>query len=260
MRQAATAASAAGGLDHVVVLVRDLDRAHAAWTRLGFTLTPRGFHSLGSQNHCVMLGRDYIELMGIPKPHPALQGFSDFLAAGEGAGAVALASDDAPAAAAAFREAGVAAADPVALSRPVEAGAEARFTLVQLPAGAAPGLHVFVCQHHTRDLVWRPQYQSHANAAIGIAKLTILADDEAPYRRTLPRVPIEVSATPPSRLGGVPMSRRKGPCVAAIEMQTSDRARTEAALRASGVAFTRLADGALAVGADAANGVALIFS
>ena len=33
------------GLDHVVVLVRDLDRRRRTWRRLGFTLAPRGTHS-----------------------------------------------------------------------------------------------------------------------------------------------------------------------------------------------------------------------
>src|SRR5215211_4643411 len=33
------------GLDHIVVLVRDLDGAAETWRRLGFTLAPRGTHS-----------------------------------------------------------------------------------------------------------------------------------------------------------------------------------------------------------------------
>ena len=61
------------GIDHVVVLVRDLDRAAAAYARMGFQLTPRGFHTLGSQNHCIMFGADYVELLAVPKPHPTMQ-------------------------------------------------------------------------------------------------------------------------------------------------------------------------------------------
>jgi hypothetical protein len=33
------------GLDHVVVAVRNLDAAEAAWKRIGFTVSPRGTHS-----------------------------------------------------------------------------------------------------------------------------------------------------------------------------------------------------------------------
>ena len=81
------------GIDHAVILVRDLDRARDTYARMGFTLTPRGYHSLGSQNHCIMFGRDYIELMALPATPPAaFQYFADFLTRGEGVGALALAA------------------------------------------------------------------------------------------------------------------------------------------------------------------------
>ena len=71
------------GLDHAVILVRDLDRARDTYERLGFTLTPRGHHSLGSQNHCIMFERDYLELMALPsEPPDAFQYFADFLKGG----------------------------------------------------------------------------------------------------------------------------------------------------------------------------------
>jgi Glyoxalase-like domain len=38
-------------LDHVVVNTQDrLDEAAETYRRLGFTLTPRGYHTLGSMN------------------------------------------------------------------------------------------------------------------------------------------------------------------------------------------------------------------
>ena len=80
------------GIDHVVILVRDLDRAQETYTRLGLTLTPRGYHSIGSLNHCTMFERDYIELL-LPKPHPAMNAFMEHLAIGEGLGGIAFATD-----------------------------------------------------------------------------------------------------------------------------------------------------------------------
>ena len=51
-------------LDHVVVNVRDrIDDAADTYRRLGFTLTPRGYHTLGSMNHLAMFGTDYLELI-----------------------------------------------------------------------------------------------------------------------------------------------------------------------------------------------------
>ena len=32
---------------------------------MGFTVTPRGYHSIGTQNHCIMFGRDYVWSVGI---------------------------------------------------------------------------------------------------------------------------------------------------------------------------------------------------
>src|SRR5271165_5520437 len=52
-------------LDHVVVNVRDrIDAGLETYRRLGFTLTPRGYHSLGSMNHLAIFGTDYLELIG----------------------------------------------------------------------------------------------------------------------------------------------------------------------------------------------------
>ena len=49
--------SGLAGIDHVVIAVRDLDRARIGWTRLGFTLTPRGRHlGQGTANYCIMFG------------------------------------------------------------------------------------------------------------------------------------------------------------------------------------------------------------
>ena len=91
------------GLDHVVVCVHDLEHARSTYARLGFTLTPRGYHSIGSQNHCIMFGSDYIELLAVPRPHPANQYFTDFLLGGDGLASIALATQDANAAQAAFQ-------------------------------------------------------------------------------------------------------------------------------------------------------------
>ena len=136
-------------IDHAVIAVRDLDAAAAQFAALGFTLTPRGFHSIGSQNHCVMLGSTYVELLA----------------------ALALSTEDADAAYRALRERGLAARPPMDLARPVEGGV-ARFRLVQLEGARS----VFICEHLTRELVWRPQWQSHANGATELVGASLAAN------------------------------------------------------------------------------------
>ena len=52
-------------LDHVVIDVRDqIDAAMRCFASLGFQLTPRGHHTLGSANHLAMFATDYLELLG----------------------------------------------------------------------------------------------------------------------------------------------------------------------------------------------------
>lgn len=139
----------------MVIAVRDLDAAAASFTALGFTLTPRGHHSIGSRNHCIMLGSTYIELLVAPAAHPWLDYYRAF---GEGLAAIALSTRDANAT---YQELkGVGAKAPMDLSRPVEGGV-ARFRLVQIDGSP----QVFFVQHLTRELVWRPEWQTHANGA-----------------------------------------------------------------------------------------------
>src|SRR3954463_849804 len=41
-----------------------MDEAARIFTGLGFRLTPRGHHTLGSMNHLMMFATDYLELLG----------------------------------------------------------------------------------------------------------------------------------------------------------------------------------------------------
>ena len=72
------------GIDHVVILAADLDRAAETYTRLGFTLSPRGVHSdhMGSANHTIMLQDDYFEVLSVLKPTPANMGWRTRLETG----------------------------------------------------------------------------------------------------------------------------------------------------------------------------------
>lgn len=268
------------GIDHVVVLVRDLDKAQHAYARMGFALTPRGFHTLGSQNHCLMFGSDYVELLAVPRPHPALQAFTDFLAKGEGLGAIALGTDDAGGLHASLAADGIAADPPLDFSRPVDGQGDARFRIVYLPPDASPGCRVFACQHFTREVVWRPEYQRHANGAIEIAAVAVVAENPeaaaASYGRLLAARPqdIEEGLLVPTgsapiavasrwklghRLHGVGLPLRPRPLVAALFIRVADRAAAARALRRNGLEPVALADGSFAVSAQDANGVAVVF-
>jgi len=268
------------GIDHLVVLVRDLDKAQHAYARMGFTLTPRGLHTLGSQNHCLMFGSDYVELLAVPKAHPAMQYFTDFLAKGEGLGAIALATDDAGGLHASLAADGIAADAPLDFSRQVEGLGDARFRIVQLPPERSPGCRMFACQHFTRDMVWRTEYQRHANGATQIAAVAVVAEDPeaaaASYGKLLAARPQEIeegllvrTGSAPiaiasrwklgHRLHGVGLPLRPRPLVAALFIRVADRAQTAAVLRRNGLDPVALADGSFAVSAQDAHGVAVVF-
>src|ERR1700760_3956503 len=58
------------GVDHAVVMAKDLDKAAEGWQSLGFTISPRDTHSTprGTGNYTIMLAPDYIELPGVRAP------------------------------------------------------------------------------------------------------------------------------------------------------------------------------------------------
>jgi len=271
------------GIDHVVIAVRDLDGAQRTYERLGFTLTPRGFHTLGSANHCIMFGSDYLELLALPRPHPALAYYADFLAKGEGLAALALATGNADAAYAELGASGIAADAPLDFSRPVrlaEGERDASFRIVQLPPASTPGCRSFLCQHYTRELVWRPEYQTHPLGVTGLAAVAVVAEDAVAaaqgYGRLFDVVPeqieegvlIATGSAPIAlatrgklgrRLPGVELPARARPIVAALFLRVANRANAAAVLDRSGAKPVALPDGSFAIGARDAHGVALVF-
>jgi hypothetical protein len=272
-----------GGFDHGVVLVRDLDAAQDAWRRMGFSTTPRGHHTLGSSNHCMMFGHDYVELLAVPKPHPSMTYFTEFLRRAEGLAAFAFSGSDALAAHASFVRDGFAADAPFDFSRPVEraGGRDARFRIVQLPQSGTPGMRAFVCQQFTPELVWLPQDLVHPNGASGVAGIVIACGEVAKVAAAYARLAgvaavasparggrrvrigrVDVDFVRPAMLdallrGGAPAGRR-GPHAAVLRIAVADLGVARGALRSGGVPHQALGERALAVPASFAQGVAVV--
>ncbi len=175
------------GLDHIVVMVRNLDVAAERWRSLGFTLSPRGTHSahLGTGNFTIMFDVDYVELLGIlnnTELNAPSRAFLD--RRGESIERVAFTTSDALAGVAALRARGAEAQGPIEFSRPVDlpggGRGEAAFSVFHWPVDQRPAdLRIFACQHHTRDAVWIPGLQSHPNTATGIVRIEILTPTPA---------------------------------------------------------------------------------
>jgi hypothetical protein len=173
------------GIDHAVVAVSDLDRAAAAWRQLGFTLSPRGTHSarMGTGNHTIMLGSDYIELVGVVAATELNAPTRAFLArTGGGIERIAFTTTDAASGAATIRARGHEPIGPTDFERPVVmpdgSQSAAKFSTYQWPADEAPGgVRLFACQHKTRDTVWIPELQNHANTARAIEHVLIMSPE-----------------------------------------------------------------------------------
>lgn len=168
-------------LDHVVINARDdMDRAADVYTRLGFSLTERGYHSLGSMNHLAMFGTDYLELIAVPKD--AKSGRLDLLTYSPGLNGLVFGSEDSAITYAALAKASVPVDPPSEFTRPVKvdgAEREARFRTIRMKAGVVPYGRVYYCHHFTRDLVWRDEWRHHANGTVAIVRAVIVEPDPA---------------------------------------------------------------------------------
>jgi catechol 2,3-dioxygenase-like lactoylglutathione lyase family enzyme len=172
------------GADHVVVTVRDLDAAADKWRKFGFTLSPRGTHSpqMGSGNYTIMFNEDYLELLGVLHETEQNKPTRDFLAQREGIERTAFTTDDAAAGAADLAARGLKPLGPVHFGRPVDlpggGQGEAKFNVFRWPLNESPGgMRIFACQHLTRDTVWIPELQRHANGAYRIVAIEVLSAD-----------------------------------------------------------------------------------
>lgn len=265
------------GVDHLVILVRDLEAARATYERLGFHPAPLGRHSdhLGTGNHCVMLSAgDYFEVLSVLNPTPANEVWRRMLDDREGLHLVVMRSADVAADCRRLAEAGFTPEPPLAFSRPVRrsdgGSAEAAFVVSRLPAEQTGGVAVMICQHDTPELVWLPELMDHANGARGLAALHVVhPDPEAAIpvfevlcgkdavsrdggRVTVRTATIPITFAPPRT--GEP----SGPAPFAMAVRVADPDAVAARLARDGIPH-RVEGGAVHVQPDHTHGVALAF-
>lgn len=179
------------GIDHLVLAVRDLDAAEAAFKAMGFTLTPRAYHPFGTANQLAMFDGNFVELLGVADaskiPEHSSDGFSfaawnrDFIEMREGVSMLVLDSTDPAADHDAFKAAGLTTWPPTSFARaavqPDGSEAEVSFTLCFAVSAAVPSLPSFTCRQHAPQNFWKPAFQAHANTASVIDGLTVATDD-----------------------------------------------------------------------------------
>ena len=136
------------GIDHLVIVVKDLDQAAKDYEQLGFTVVPGGQHPVGSHNALIPF-RDgsYVEIIAFYREavdhrwwEPLVKGerFVDFC----------LQTDDLRGDTGKLRDAGVAINDPVPWSRKRPDGYELKW-LLSLATGSHRGVAPFLIEDIT---------------------------------------------------------------------------------------------------------------
>jgi len=216
------------GVDHVFLLVNDLDKSAEQYRRLGFTLSPRGLHSKekGTGNYTIMFPEDYFELLGIVSETPGnIHQREKLTAQGEGLHAIACRIDSAVNAKTALTELGIETGDVGAFSRPVQlpGGGEgvAAFETVSFSDREVPQGMVFMCQHKTRETVWLPELISHENGASGLSAIVAVSNDPEAAAKGFARLYAEGAVTTEGAVWRVHTGRRSA------DILVYDRAQAE---------------------------------
>ncbi len=271
-------------LDHVVVNVMgNLDEAAAQYTRLGFQLTERGHHTLGSSNNLAIFGTNYLELLGYLPGRESMR--ADLWAHPAGLTGLVFKSADADLVYSTLRERGIPVQEPMSFARPValaDGVQDARFKVIRVAGEEVQNGRTFFCHHDTPELVWRPEWQSHPNGVTDIAEFVIASREPARtaalYERmfgpdlltpisggvsfragTATVLILEPAATAKRYAGAALTSEDGSDRMVALTFKVASLATPRTLFDASGVAYRAFADGIVVAHADAAN-VALAFT
>ncbi len=174
------------GIDHPLILVRDIEVMAARYRSLGFNTAPTGRHPWGTSTSLIMFDRQALELMGVYDDSlldsHAVGDFrfgrhmANALAEREGVSLVALYSEDATGDRNSVEARGIPAQGRVDFRRRVKVPGrdwdEAVVTLEILVDPAMPRASNFLCQQHRPELIWVPEWLQHPNGALGFASIT----------------------------------------------------------------------------------------
>jgi Glyoxalase-like domain len=276
------------GIDHVIIGVRDLELARHGWSRLGFTLSPRGRHiGQGTANYCIMFPSDYLELLGIVDPNDFVQRLDAFLARREGLMAAAFApAGTTEEVRSALLGLGLHPSEPRPLGRQLElpdGTVVPRFSLLSLPQEETPGLDSFICAHLTPELMRRPEWLIHPNGVRGLKGIHVLVENTAALLEPYDRLFGIQQVTTTDAVVCVHVGRHRIvfstpddfstmhpaldldpdfplPGIISLELAVERRDDTADYLTRCQIAFDEMPDGSLVVPPREANGVMLFFS
>jgi catechol 2,3-dioxygenase-like lactoylglutathione lyase family enzyme len=164
------------GIDHVVIVVDELEAAIASYSRAGFTVVRGGKHPIGTHNALIAFADgSYFELIAFLKPntgHP----WQTALDKGGGIIDFCMRTDDLAADVESMRRAGAKIGDPSPLTRDRPDGYHLSWMLA-IPEPPFNGQVPFLIKDDTPRDERVPRERSHRNGATGIRTLAIAVND-----------------------------------------------------------------------------------
>jgi len=172
------------GIDHLVILTHNMDKAVDAYQKMGFTPMYRMLHPFGTANNLIMFESNFLEILGIVEPSKII-GIGSFikqlLDKREGISHFALQSTDANADHQESVDKGFETIEVSGFEREVELPDGRKINAVVSVCGIqqpeTPRVQIFFSQQHVAEAVWIPQWQQHANGALDVESVTILSED-----------------------------------------------------------------------------------
>jgi hypothetical protein len=169
-------------LDHVSHFVPDLGAATRTLNALGFAVTPESAQQTqdgpaGTSNICVMLEHGYLEFLAPTADTPNAQRLRATMSRYDGVHLACFGTPDAQGEHRRLAGHGFSPQPLVSLSRQVEARETARFSVVRPAPDAMPEGRIQFVQHFTPEVIWRAEHLRHANDALKLACLFVVAED-----------------------------------------------------------------------------------
>jgi catechol 2,3-dioxygenase-like lactoylglutathione lyase family enzyme len=170
------------GIDHLVIVVNDLEEAAKDYEQLGFRVVPGGRHPVGSHNALISFADgSYIEIIAFYREALDHRWWGPLLK-GERLVDYCLQTDDLRGDTQKLRDAGVTINDPVPWSRTRPDGYELKW-LLSLATGGHRGTAPFLIQDITAREARIPRECAHSNGVTGIHKLTVVTGEIATLER-----------------------------------------------------------------------------
>lgn len=167
-------------IDHLVVLVNDLDAAMKTYSELGFQVTPGGQHPVGTHNALITFADgSYLELIAFMEPDkPSQHRWYQFLRPGGGFVDFALAVDDVDEVLEQVRGRDLAYVGPNAGARRRPDGQELSWRTGTPPSDRTGELPFIIDDITARELrVPGGDAARHANGVVGVRSITIAVRD-----------------------------------------------------------------------------------